>query len=342
MLVLVGSGQSNMEASRAGRGGDRSTEPGVWCWEQFPKANLGQTKGWKQAGPDDPDFPWNNESNDPNGGVLYARARHLRKTTGQQLYIIRQAHGGQPIREFIPGGSVWPSLMVSLRDASASLQMAGRSPLADEYHFFQGEADADYRGATGPQWLAGLDAHFAQMRKKQAAYSNVQVCGPSTPVFLYELLHGGTTQGGLPTDDRNAEIKLFSDSRDPYVINVPSAGVGTTDNIHVDAVGLAELGGPRAAARAAMLPKVCRFSELGDGVVFIDGGYVTVNADTVVSIPLPVRLKTSYVPVLTLVASGTDSTFMPKAINRAPGSFQVNNPTGHNMVVGWTVTGRRA
>lgn len=343
MKVLIGTGQSDMESSSAGFGGDRTTEPGVFCWEQFPKTELGQTKGWKEAGPDHPDFPWNNGTNTPNGGILYARARHIKRTTGEDVYIIRQAHGGQPILQFLPGGSVWPSLMTSIMDAAASPEMASRAglPLADELHFSQGQADANYTGATGAQWLSRLLTFFGHMRKKQAAYGNVQPIGLSTPIALYEVLDDGQTSAGSPTGDRNAEIRQFANGIDPYVISVSSAAVSSPDGLHIDIEGLEDMGGLRAAIELAKLPKVCRYEELRNGIVFIDGDWVTVNAGQAVSVPLPVPLVTSYVPVLTLGASGSSNTYMPKIINRTATSFGINNPTSVNMIIGWTITGRR-
>lgn len=343
MRVLIGTGQSDMESSSAGFGGDRTTEPGVFCWEQFPRTELGQTKGWKEAGPDHPDFPWRNGTNTPNGGILYARARYLRQTTGEPVYIIRQAMGGQPIVEFLPGGAAWPSLLTSIQDAAATPELASRvgGPIADELHFSQGQADANYTGTSGPVWLSRLLTVFGHLRKPQSSYGNVQPIGLETPIALYELLDGGMASGG-PTDDRNVEIRQFAYNHDPYVINVSSAGATSPDGLHLGIDILETMGGVRAATELAKIPKVCNYQELGNGMVFIDGSWVTVQSGMTVSVPLPVNLMTTYVPTLTIAASSSSSTYMPKVINRTADSFQISNPTSANMIIGWTITGRLA
>lgn len=257
-IVIIATGQSNMLAVTQGNGGDRSTEPGVYVWDQnFSGTHV---KGWHEAGPDSPNWPW--RGGNTNAGIFYSFARRIRRETNREVRLIMHAAGGQPIANWVPGGSMWIGLLASIRDAAASPELAYRAtvPLADYLLFHQGEADADYTGTTGAQWTARFTAFINGMRTQQPTFGNVWPMRAETKVIIGELFRGGTNGGspgvGSPTDDRNAEIRAYLDGGDPWITVASSHSFRSTDNLHISARDLDDFGLRRYYEAAMRLPIV--------------------------------------------------------------------------------------
>lgn len=341
-IVIIATGQSNMLAVTQANGGDRTTEPGVFVWDQdFSGTHV---KGWHEAGPDAADWPW--RGGNTNGGIFYSFARRLRRETKRRVYVIMHAAGGQPIAEFIPGGTMWAGLIASIRDAAGSPELAFRAtiPLADYLLFHQGEADADYTGTTGEQWLARFDAFITAMRTQQPTANNVWPIRAETKVIIGELYRGGVS-GANPTDSRNVEINYFMNGRDPYIGVARSHTYRSTDQLHISSRDLDDFGGQRYYEATMRLPKpspsqAIGILDFGNGIVQLTGS-VTVNASSTVNVPLPVSMKDNTYMV-TLTNTGGSAPVFTRISAYNLSSFDITTLTGGNQIFRWSVVGMKA
>lgn len=343
-IVIICFGQSNMLAVTQGEGGDRSTEPGVYVWDQdFSGTHV---KGWHEAGPDSPNWPW--RGGNTNSGIFYSFARRLRRETKRKVYVIMHAAGGQPIAEFLPGGSMWAGLIASIRDAAGSPELAWRStvPLADYILVHQGEADRD-GVTTGAQWLSRFEAVIAALRTQQPTANNVWPARAETKVLVGELFRGGLI-GGLPSDSRNTEIRMFEHGRDPYITSVSSHTYRSVDDLHISSRDLDDFGGNRYYEAAMRLPK----PTIGENIVglgsiqlpgkaVIQWGNITVNSGLVGTVVLPIPMaNNSYSIQLTLSTSGGSAAVKNTATNRTPTQFEIPLDGTQNRVFHWLVIGQ--
>lgn len=357
-IFVLATGQSNMLGHSGPSTGDRRTLNGsVYVWEQFPGA--GQTAGWKVAGPDSPDWPFLATGN----SLAYHFCDALQRATGRPVYLVFHATGGQPIAQWLPGGggvagatghmfSTLNSVLTSLRAAplptGGTLASHGIEA-ADIMLWHQGEADADYQGTTGAQWIGRFKTMVATMRDPSSGGSGAApFIKPNAPVLVGELLHGGTNGGavgvGSSTDDRNVEIALL-DAQEPLVAAVSSRDLDGTDNLHFSGAALQEFG-DRYFRRLGAFPKAMPIVETPDKI-FLGGkmvllrsaGTVTINAGVTTQVALGVTMaNANYVPIIALVASGSSaSPYGPRVENRTPSTFNLRNSGAVNMVVSWMV-----
>lgn len=267
-IVIVGTGQSNMLGHTHydidWTIGDRSTEPGVYILVY--RGVNGADSFWLEGGPDHPDFPLA-VNGYANGGISYSFARTIRRLYNRPVYLIVQAAGGQPINEWLPNGNGKAPFGVQYRSLMQKCLWAFNSPelssktlfLADYFLWHQGEADATFNyNTTGAQWLVRFEAIIKMLRNPNPSYSNLKVIGYGTPVLVGELFIGGKYVNNSSSDDRNVEIRKYQTGRDPYIINVPSSGLRSLDNLHFVARDLEDFGGRRYYEASLKVPKVIR------------------------------------------------------------------------------------
>lgn len=260
-IVLMYTGQSNMLGHSA-TGGDRSTKNrNLWIFESVP-SEPGQTVGWKNAGPDSPDWPMLPTGN----SIPWHVGDMLQRATGRTVLLIGAAAGGQPVSEWLPGGggiagatgAMWAALTsnhalaldtpVPGRLDGLTLRQTGRVR-ADILLWHQGEADANYRPTP---YNAGTKEEYKQrFLRFLAAGQDPSSVGSSAepflwysaPVIMGELLTGGTNGGGTgvgdPTDSRNDAIAELAASY-PFITSVSARNLASLDNLHFTGAALVE------------------------------------------------------------------------------------------------------
>jgi hypothetical protein len=240
-LFVISTGQSNAGLT-APPAGDLSTEPGVFVWEQIP--GPGQTTGWKEAGPDSPDWPFLGV----DLKLFYTFCRALRRATGQPVYLVNAAQGGQQIAQWRPGGggvpgatgAMYVSLYAAVRDALASPQLASWGISVPEYFLWhQGEGDRD-GVSTSAQYRARFQTLFNEFRTPNVDFAGARVIGPATRIVLGELAHGGTS-GGNPTDSRNPDLEWLA-AADPRMALARAHDLPMLDTLHFSSIGLETFG----------------------------------------------------------------------------------------------------
>lgn len=355
-ILVLATGQSNMLGVGT-TGGDRSTKnKSVYVWEQIP--GTGQTTGWKNAGPNSPDWPFITTGNNH----AYHFCDMLQRKTGRTVLLVMHAAGGQPIAEWLPSGGGVPGATGHMYSTlNAALVAARAEPIpgrldgatltslgverADILLWHQGEADADYRGTTGAQWKARFRSVVSTLRDPSSGGSGADpFIKDSAPVLVGELFRGGTS-GGNPTDDRNVQIWEL-DKEEALVAAVSSEGLKADDDLHFNGSERPEFA-RRHIERLGVFPKLVPVEvsstrlDVAGRLVLLTGS-VTVNASTVATVNLPVTMaNSSYVPKVSLATSGASSTYVAKIESRTPASFNINNPTATNMMLLWEVLGLR-
>lgn len=351
-ILVVATGQSNMLGGSGATSGDRRTLNGnVFVWEQIPGA--GQTTGWKCAGPDSPDWPWMTTGN----SLAYHFCDMLQRATGRPVCLVMHAAGGQPIAEWLPGGggvsgatghmySTLNAAMIAARAATlptgGTLDSWGVSR-GDYLLWHQGEADADYTGTTGAQWIARLRSVIATLRNPAGGGSSADpFIQSNAPVLVGELLHGGTS-GGNATDDRNSEIARL-DREEPLVAAVSSWNLASLDNLHFTGSSLQEFGW-RYFQRLGVFPKrvpdevSADQTRIAGRVVTLRGAGVAISAGGTATVTLPIAMADAgYVPTLTLTAHGSSTPYPPLLGARTATTFVIRNTGGQSMTVSWSIT----
>lgn len=350
-ILVFATGQSNMLGHSVTSGDRRTINGQVWVWEQIPGA--GQTVGWKLAGPDSPDWPFVSTGNN----LAYHFCDILQRATGRPVYLVMHAAGGQPIAEWLPsGGGVAGATGHMFSTCNAALTAARTATLptggtlaswgvsrADYMLWHQGEADADYRGTTGAQWIQRFRSMVATMRDPASGGSSADpFIGTHAPVLVGELLHGGTSDG-QPTDDRNAEIARL-DREEPLIAAVSSRGLASVDNLHFTGAALQEFGW-RYFSRLGVFPKRVPDESSVDAVriagrlMRLRGLTGSIAAGTDHTVTLPVAMANAgYVPALTLLNHGASTPYPPILGTRTMTSFVIRNTGGQNMTVAWSIT----
>lgn len=350
-ILVLATGQSNMLGMSGATSGERRTINGsVFCWEQIP--GVGQTVGWKCAGPDSPDWPWGTTGN----SLSYHFCDMLQRVTGRPVYLVMHAAGGQPIAEWMPGGGgVSGATGAMFTTLNAAFQAALDGPLpggstlrgwgvqrADYLLWHQGEADADYTGTTGLQWIQRFRTVLNTLRTG-AGTSADPMLQVSAPVLVGELLWGGTS-GSNATDSRNAEIARL-DREEPLVAAVTSRSLGSLDNLHFTGGALQEFGW-RYFQRLGVFPKLAPDESLGADAIRIAGRVVTlrgagvaVAAGGTTTVTLPMAMANAgYIPTLTLTAHGSSTPYPPLLGARTATTFIIRNTGGQSMTVAWSIT----
>lgn len=360
-IVVLATGQSNM-LGHTTTGGDRTTKNNsVYVLEVIP--DVGQTTGWKRAGPDSPDWPFL-----PTGNSLaYQFCDRLQRKTGRTVLMIMVAAGGQPIAEWLPGGGgavgatgtmfsqinaaliLARSLPVPGRTDGLTLTGTGRIR-ADYMLWHQGEADANYQPAPGAGTKAAYKARFRTMintmRDPASGGSGADpFLWTQTPVIMGELLWGGMS-GPNPTDDRNDALAEL-ERENPLFALASSRSLPSLDNLHIAGSGLVEFG-DRYFDKMGLIPRILpkresiNIIDLGGGAV-LQWGTATVNTGGSTVVTLAVNmLDTNYVPTLTLVTSGTSTPSSLRSHTFAVSQFQIENNTGSNQTVRWQVIGMKS
>lgn len=250
-VLITADGQSNMLGHLAA-GGSRIENPLVYCYEHFPQS--GQTTGWKSDGMNGPDYPFQKVGNN----IAYHVADIVQRQTGRAVCLVLHAAGGMPIREWwdiskagnarvgVLFSTIYNSLQAAL-DCPLPGRMDGKSlrqlgcVAADAHLRHQGESDADYiPGGSGPGFKRAV-------RELAAAYRDPAALGlplapiirDTAPFICGELFIGGRSPStGLPTDDRNAELRQLA--AEGVIHLAPADGLTSVDNLHFDGPSLVE------------------------------------------------------------------------------------------------------
>jgi hypothetical protein len=244
-----------------------ATDPLQWMWESYTPVHQAIHRAGlppeRSALPDDVLAADDRRERFHGAGLGVPFGRAMVAATGRPVALIPTAHGGTSLEQWEPGHGGLP------RDSTATLYGALLDRVARARQregltvrgmlWYQGESDgsperaADY-AERFDAWIAGLRADLGDA---------------DLPIYVVQLGRfaqadpiAGQTVGAW---DRVREAQHTLPGRDPHSGVVSAIDLGLSDNIHIDAPGLARLGRrlARLATDARTGPDVERVEYLG-------------------------------------------------------------------------------
>jgi Carbohydrate esterase, sialic acid-specific acetylesterase len=191
--------------------------------------------------------------------LAYNFCKRLQARRNQHVCLIMLAAGGTAIAEWLPkGGRVVGAKGKMFRGLSGAYAAAMQAEIpilpnglrrlgelqdegADVLLWHQGEADADYRGTTGYEWMARFLKVIDVLRRPAGiGATRMRMLKDDAPILVGTLLSGGQWRG-QSTDDRNVEIARLP-RRDRNIRIVNARGLESDDGLHFSPMAIAQLG----------------------------------------------------------------------------------------------------
>ncbi len=282
--LWAGMGQSEYRGSTnpAAASGNRSGQSNVLV---YSRGNPNVPDGWHAVGPEDVGYVFNTSS-PAVGSPWYQAAVARAQETGGVVCMVAYALGGRSIVDFIQGGEMWAGFQASWK-AALDAPLPGRGGktlrqlnkiLADEFDFWQGSGDADYKlgtpgcAASADDWVLKVRQFFNSLQTPSGTES-LPVISARTKILVYEMLYGAMSGGapgaGSPTDSRNRDlhklVKSTSSKRDQigfvrmHGINqatnvIDPEALGSFDFLHLNGGSYGEVACRRISTARALDP----------------------------------------------------------------------------------------